>query len=58
MKNLQELKENYDNNSMKTIVLSQKNYEKLGRLGHFGDSYNSIIERLLEQVKLESKKIE
>lgn len=51
MKNLQELKENYENNSMKTIVVSQKNYDKLGKLGHFGDSYNTIITRLLEQVK-------
>jgi predicted CopG family antitoxin len=48
MANLQELKENYDNNEMKTIVVSQKNYNKLKELGHFGDSYNTIIGRLLE----------
>lgn len=50
MKNLEELKENYENNNMKTIVVSQKNYDKLGKLGHFGDSYNTIISRLLENV--------
>ena len=49
MKNLQELKENYDNNQMKTIVVSQKNYNELGKLGRFGDSYNTIIGRLLEE---------
>ena len=52
MKNLQELKENYENNSMKTIVVSQKNYDKLGKLGHFGDSYNTIIGRLLEKKRI------
>lgn len=50
MNNIQVLKENYENNSMKTIVVSQKNYDKLGRLDHFGDSYNTIISRLLENV--------
>lgn len=51
MKNIQELKENYENNSVKTIVVSQKNYDKLGKLGHFGDSYNTIIGRLLEKLE-------
>ena len=55
MKNLQELKDNYDRNMLKTIVVSQKNYDKLGKLGHFGDSYNTIIGRLLEQLELEVK---
>lgn len=49
MKNLQELKENYESNTMKTIVVSQKNYNALAELGHFGDSYNIIITRLLEE---------
>jgi len=49
MKNIQELKENYDNNTLKTIVVSQKKYDKLGKLGKFGDSYNTIIGRLLEE---------
>jgi len=49
MKDLQELKENYDNNTVKTIVVSQKNHDKLGKLGHFGGSYNTIIGRLLEE---------
>ena len=52
MKNIQELKENFDNNTVKTIVVSQKNYDKLGKLGHFGDSYNTIISRLLEKVEV------
>lgn len=55
MKNLQELKESYDNNIVKTIVVSQKNYDKLGKLGRFGDSYNTIIGRLLEEKKESSK---
>jgi predicted CopG family antitoxin len=49
MKNLQELKDNYENNSMKTIVVSQKNYNALAELGRFRDSYNTIITRLLEE---------
>ena len=52
MKNLQELKENYENNNVKTIIVSQKNYDKLGKLGHFGDSYNTIISRLLENIEV------
>jgi predicted CopG family antitoxin len=49
MKNLQELKDNYDKNTLKTIVVDLKNYNKLKELGHFGDSYNTIIGRLLEE---------
>jgi hypothetical protein len=51
MKDLQALKENYDRNTLKTIVVSQKNHDKLGKLGHFGDSYNTIIGRLLEKLE-------
>jgi len=36
MRNLTELKENYENNTMKTIVVSQKNYNKLKQLGFTG----------------------
>lgn len=33
-----------------TISLSKENYEKLKRLGSFGDSFDSILSRVLEQV--------
>jgi predicted CopG family antitoxin len=51
MKNLQKLKENYDNNEMKTIVVSKKNYDKLKGLGFGGDSFNTIVGRLIEKVE-------
>lgn len=51
MKNLQELKDNYDKNTLKTIVVSQKNYNKLKNLGFTGDSFNTVIGRLLEKVE-------
>jgi predicted CopG family antitoxin len=37
------------NNKLKTIVISEQNYEKLRRLGEMGSSFNSVIGRLLEQ---------
>jgi len=49
MQDLQELKQNYDKNTLKTIVVSKQNYDKLSQLGRFGDSYNTIIGRLLEK---------
>ena len=52
MKNLQELKDKYDRNTLKTIVVSQKNYNRLKDLGFGGDSFNTIVGRLLD--KLES----
>ena len=51
MKNLQELKDNYDKNTLKTIVVSQKNYDRLKNMGFCGDSFNTVIERLLEKVE-------
>jgi predicted CopG family antitoxin len=51
MKNLQELKDNYDNNEMKTIVVSKKNYDKLKGLGFTGESFNTVVGRLLEKVE-------
>ena len=36
---------------MKTIVVSQKNYDKLKRLGFTGESFNTVVGRLLEQEK-------
>ena len=35
---------------LKTIVLSQKNYDKLKALGFCGDSFNTVVGRLLEKV--------
>jgi predicted CopG family antitoxin len=49
MQDLQGLKQNYDKNTLKTIVVDLKNYNKLKELGHFGDSYNTIIGSLLEE---------
>lgn len=51
MKNLQELKDNYENNQMKTIVVSQKNYNKLKELGFTGESFNTVVERLIKKVE-------
>jgi len=36
------------NNKLKTIVLSEENYDKLKRLGSFGESFNDVLSRLLE----------
>lgn len=35
----------------KTIVLSEENYEKLKKLGTFGESFDDVLGRVLEQVK-------
>ena len=51
MQNIQGLKDNYDKNTLKTIVVSKKNYDKLKQLGFTGESFNTVVGRLLEQVK-------
>ena len=51
MQNIQELKDNYDKNTLKTIVVSKKNYDKLKQLGFTGESFNTVVGRLLEKVK-------
>jgi predicted CopG family antitoxin len=51
MQNLEELRENYDKNTIKTIALSIQNYDKLKHLGFTGESFNTVVGRLLEQVK-------
>lgn len=51
MQNLQELRENYDKNTIKTIALSKENYDKLKALGFCGDSFNTVIGRLIEKVE-------
>lgn len=53
MNNLQELKDNYDKNTLKTIVVSQKNYNRLKDLGFGGDSFNTIVGRLLDRLQEE-----
>jgi predicted CopG family antitoxin len=53
MNNLQELKDNYENNEMKTIVVSKKNYNRLKDLGFGGDSFNTIVGRLLDRLQEE-----
>ena len=51
MNNLNELKENYENNEMKTIVVSKKNYDKLKELGFATESFNTVISRLLAKLE-------
>jgi predicted CopG family antitoxin len=51
MQDLQELRENYDKNTIKTIALSKQNYDKLKQLGFGGDSFNTIVGRLIEKVE-------
>jgi predicted CopG family antitoxin len=48
---IEELRENYDKNTIKTIALSKQNYDKLKQLGFAGDSFNTVIGRLLEKVE-------
>ena len=45
----QELRENYDKNTIKTIALSKQNYDKLKELGFCGDLFNTVIGRLIEK---------
>lgn len=35
----------------KTIVISEENYDKLKRLGYTGESFNTVLTRLLANVK-------
>jgi predicted CopG family antitoxin len=51
MQDVQELKETYDKNTLKTIVVSQRNYNRLKDLGFGGDSFNTIVGRLLDRVE-------
>ena len=50
---IEELRENYDKNTIKTIALSKQNYDKLKELGFGGDSFNTIVGRLLDKVNEE-----
>ena len=51
---IQELRENYHKNTINTIALSKENYDKLKELGFTGDSFNTVIGRLLEKVQQEN----
>jgi predicted CopG family antitoxin len=44
-------------NNRTTISLSKENYEKLSHLGFAGESFNSVISRLIDLV-IESQKTE
>lgn len=51
MNQLNELHDKHDNDKLKTIVLSKQNYDKLKALGFCGDSFNTVVGRLLEKVE-------
>lgn len=44
-------KKNENNSKQKTVVLSKQNYEKLKDLGFTGDSFNTVMGRLLERLE-------
>jgi|GEM_PF-1542098 len=44
----------HEGNSRTTITLSKQNYERLKKLGTFGESFDGVLGRVLGQVK-ESK---
>ena len=49
---MQQLHEQH-NKQLKTIVLSQENYQKLKGLGFTGESFNTVVGRLLDKVNEE-----
>ena len=51
MQNLQLKQDDDSKGKLKTIVVSQKNYDKLKNMGFCGDSFNTAIGGLLEKVK-------
>ena len=51
MQNLEELRENYDKNTIKTIALSKQNYDKLKKFGFTGESFNTVVGRLLKKLE-------
>ena len=48
---IEELRENYDKNTIKTIALSKQNYDKLKELGFTGESFNTVVGRLIEKAQ-------
>ena len=53
MQVMNQLNDKYDdkNDKLKTVVLSKKNYDKLKELGFTGDSFNTVVGRLLEKIE-------
>ena len=43
-----------DLHKLKTIVLSQENYEKLKKLGYTEESFNDVLSRVLKRVNEEA----
>jgi predicted CopG family antitoxin len=41
-----------------TITLRNRVYSRLRQHGHFGESFSSLIERILNQLEGEEKKVE
>lgn len=52
MNQLNELNDKYDDShdKLKTIFISKVNYYRLKELGFCGDSFNTVVGRLLEKV--------
>ena len=46
------LSNNRNNIDHKTIVVSQKNYDELKKLGHVGDSFDDVVGILLSKIVL------
>lgn len=48
-------KDKYDdsNDKLKTIVISKKNYGRLKNLGFTGDSFNTVVGRILDRLEQE-----
>lgn len=43
----------YQSNKLTSISLSKENYEKLKRLGYTGESFNDVLNRILENTNEE-----
>lgn len=51
---MSELSQSHDTNSSRTTIsLSKKNYDKLKELGFAGESFDTVVGRLLEKVEVE-----
>ncbi|CAN5643753.1 hypothetical protein BH18THE1_BH18THE1_15020 [soil metagenome] len=43
------MKQLQEHNKLKTIVITEENYEKLRRLGEMRESFNDVVTRLLQK---------
>lgn len=43
-------------NKLTSISLSKENYEKLKRLGYTGESFNTVLSRLLENANVKENR--